>query len=192
MTPDTPNAHDAHDNTDQTPESARPAAEKNPVSAATKRPKHAAKKKPATKTKNNPTKNNQAKNNPTKNNPTNKKPAEKITSKAGLIRKVAGIIKAKGEKPRPSEIVKILQEEGVTVAPAQVSMTLKAAGYRPLRKRQKVKKAAGGIAAKKTAAAGRSNQISIDDLLAAKSVSGAFGGTDKAIAALQALKQFEN
>jgi hypothetical protein len=32
----------------------------------------------------------------------------------------------------------------------------------------------------------------MDDLLAAKSVSGAFGGTDKAIAALQALKQFES
>ena len=180
MTPDTPDAldaHDAHDNTDQKPEAARPAAEKKPGSAATKRPKHVAKKKPAAKTKKNPIK---------------KKPAEKITSKADLIRKVAGIIKSKGEKPRPSEIVKILQEEGVTVAPAQVSMTLKAAGYRPLRKRQKVKKAAGGIAAKKTAAAGRSNQISMDDLLAAKSVSGAFGGTDKAIAALQALKQFEN
>jgi hypothetical protein len=38
----------------------------------------------------------------------------------------------------------------------------------------------------------RSREISIDDLLAAKSVSGAFGGTDKAIAALQALKQFES
>lgn len=37
----------------------------------------------------------------------------------------------------------------------------------------------------------RQSQISIDDLLAAKSVSGAFGGTDKAIAALQVLKQLE-
>ena len=121
-----------------------------------------------------------------------KKPAEKITSKADLIRKVAGIIKAKGEKPRPTEIVKILKEEGVTVAAAQVSMTLKAAGYRPLRKRRKGKKTAEGIAANKAVGAGRTNQISIDDLLAAKSVSGAFGGTDKAIAALQALKQFES
>ena len=121
-----------------------------------------------------------------------KKPAEKITSKADLIRKVAGIIKAKGEKPRPTEIVKILAEEGVTVAAAQVSMTLKAAGYRPLRKRRKGKKTAEGIAAKKAVGAGRASQISIDDLLAAKSVSGAFGGTDKAIAALQALKQFES
>ena len=71
-------------------------------------------------------------------------------------------------------------------------MTLKAAGYRPLRKRRKGKKTAEGIAAKKAVGAGRASQISIDDLLAAKSVSGAFGGTDKAIAALQALKQFES
>jgi len=120
-----------------------------------------------------------------------KKPAEKITTKADLIRKVAGIIKAKGEKPRPTEIVKILAEEGVTVAAAQVSMTLKAAGYRPLRKRRNGKKAADGSAMKKAVVAGRASQISIDDLLAAKSVAGAFGGTDKAIAALQALKQFE-
>ena len=121
-----------------------------------------------------------------------KKPAEKITSKAALIRKVAGIIKAKGEKPRPKEIVRILKEEGVTVAPAQVSMTLKAAGYRPLRKRRKGKKAAEGMSANKAVGASRPGQVSVDDLIAAKSVSGAFGGTDKAIAALQALKQFES
>ena len=124
--------------------------------------------------------------------PASKRPAEEITSKADLIRKVAGIIKSKGEKPRPTEIVKILAEEGVTVAAAQVSMTLKAAGYRPLRKRRRGKKAAEGAATKKAVGAGRASQISIDDLLAAKSVSGAFGGTDKAIAALQALKQFES
>ena len=120
------------------------------------------------------------------------KMAEPMSSKADLIRKVAGIIKAKGEKPRPTEIVKILKEEGVTVAAAQVSMTLKAAGYRPLRKRRKGKKAAEGTTVKKAVGAGRASQISIDDLLAAKSVSGAFGGTDKAIAALQALKKFES
>ena len=123
--------------------------------------------------------------------PASKKPAEEITSKADLIRKVAGIINAKGEKPRPTDIVKILKGEGVTVAAAQVSMTLKAAGYRPLRKRRKGKKAAEGTTLKKAAGAGRASQISIDDLLAAKSVAGAFGGTDKAIAALKALKQFE-
>lgn len=115
-----------------------------------------------------------------------------MTSKADLIRKVAGIIKAKGEVVRPKDIVEILKKEGVDVFPAQVSMTLKAAGYRPLRKRRKGKKTAEGIAAKKSVGASRANQISIDDLLAAKSVAGAFGGTDKAIAALQALKKFES
>lgn len=117
--------------------------------------------------------------------------ADEATSKAGLIRKVAGIIKAKGAKPRPSEIVKILGDEGVKVSAAQVSQTLKAAGYRPLRKRRKAKKPAAVAAAKKPGGGGRAGELSLDDLLAAKSVSGAFGGTDKAIAALEALKRLE-
>jgi hypothetical protein len=124
--------------------------------------------------------------------PAAKKPEETITSKADLIRKVAGIINAKGEKPRPADIVKILQEEGVTVAPAQVSMTLKAAGYRPLRKRRKEGKTAEARASRHASGASPTGPISLDDLLAAKSVSGAFGSTDKAIAALEALKQLES
>ena len=123
--------------------------------------------------------------------PAAKKSADAITSKADLIRKVAGIIKAKGERPRPSEIVKILAAEGVVVAPAQVSMTLKAAGYRPLRKRRAGGRAATAAAPKAAVKPARTSGISMDDLLAAKSVSGAFGGTDKAIAALQALKRLE-
>jgi len=150
-------------NVDKKPEAAKPADKKSP--------KPAVKKKVAGKA---------------------SKKAEPMSSKADLIRKVAGIIRAKGEKPRPTDIVKILAEEGVTVAAAQVSMTLKAAGYRPLRKRRKGKKTAEATTVKKAVGAGRGNQISIDDLLAAKSVSGAFGSTDKAIAALQALKRFES
>lgn len=118
------------------------------------------------------------------------RPAAEVTSKADLIRKVAGIIKAKGEKPRPADIVRILGEEGVAVSAAQVSQTLKAAGYRPLRKRRKGRKAAAANASGKATATG-AKPISVDDLLAAKSVSGAFGGTDQAIAVLQALKRIE-
>lgn len=121
---------------------------------------------------------------------TAKVPVERITSKADLIRKVAGIIRAKGQRPRPSEIVKILQEEGVAVAPAQVSATLKAAGYRPLRRRRQGGRALGGPM-KSTGGASKRSHISLDDLLAAKSVSGAFGGTARAIAALQALRRLE-
>ena len=59
-------------------------------------------------------------------------------------------------------------------------------------KRRKSKRTVERVATRKAVGSGRTNQISIDDLLAAKSVSGAFGDTDKAIAALQALKQFES
>lgn len=121
-----------------------------------------------------------------------KKPAEEIRSKADLIRTVARIIRAKGKRPRPTEVVQILGEEGVEVSAAQVSMTLKAAGYRPLRKRRKGGKAADdGVDHKETDGVRWSKRISMDDLLAAKSVSGAFGGTDRAIAALRALKRLE-
>ena len=122
--------------------------------------------------------------------PGRRQPAAEATSKADLIRKVAGIIQAKGERPRPADIVRILGEEGVAVSAAQVSQTLKAAGYRPLRKRRKGRKAVAVNASGKATATG-AKPISVDDLLAAKSVSGAFGGTDQAIAVLQALKRIE-
>lgn len=113
-----------------------------------------------------------------------------VTSKADLIRKVAGIIKAKGQMPRPADIVRILGEEGVQVSAAQVSQTLKAAGYRPLRTRRRGRTTAPAKHPGGRAGAG-SKPISVEDLLAAKSVSGAFGGTDQAIAVLQALRRIE-
>ena len=59
-------------------------------------------------------------------------------------------------------------------------------GFRPLRKRRQGKKSAEGIAAKTSVGASRSVQLSVDDLLMAKNVSGDLGGTDKAIAVLRA------
>jgi hypothetical protein len=70
-------------------------------------------------------------------------------------------------------------------------MTLGPTGYRPLRKRRKSTKTAKVAATKKAVGGDRANQKSIDDLLAAKSVADAFGGTGKAIAALEALKRLE-
>ncbi len=109
-------------------------------------------------------------------------------NKSAEIRKLASAMKARGEKPRPSVVVTELAKRGVEVAPAQVSGVLKRMGFRPLRRRKKGAKAAGAAPAKRTA---KSAAISLEDLLAAKKVVGALGGTDKAIAALQALKQFE-
>lgn len=120
-------------------------------------------------------------------------------NKSEEIRTVAKAMKAKGMKPRPSLIVSELKAKGVKVAPAQVSGVLKRMGFRPLRRRSKAKPAAGAAAAPKSApgkhpvkTAGQSAVLSVDDLLAAKKMAGSLGGTEKAIAALQALKRFED
>jgi hypothetical protein len=110
-------------------------------------------------------------------------------NKSDEIRKVASAIKAKGDKPRPSVIVAELNTKGVKVAPAQVSMVLKRMGFRPLRRRKKAGGATATVAAPK--AGGRQQAVSVDDLIAAKKMAGSLGGTEKAIAALQALKRFE-
>jgi transposase len=117
------------------------------------------------------------------------KKAEPMSSKADLIRKVAGILKAKGEVVRPKDIVEILKKEGVTVAPAQVSMTLKAAGYRPLRKRTKRSEARSVAQAPSTGK--KADAVTVDDLIAAKKVVQQLGGTERALKAIEALKRFE-
>ena len=102
---------------------------------------------------------------------------------------MAGILKAKGEVVRPKDIVEILKKEGVDVAPAQVSMTLKAAGYRPLRKRRKRPEARS--VAQAPSRGKKAEAVTVDDLIAAKKVVQQLGGTDRAIKAIEALKRFE-
>jgi arginine repressor len=125
--------------------------------------------------------------------PTAKKPAD--VNKSAEIRKIATGMKAKGEKPRPSVIVVELKKLGITVAPPQVSNILKKMGFRPLRKRKGASKAKVGLAAAKATSAKsgakKTSIVSVEDLLAAKKAAGTIGGTDKAIAALHALKRFE-
>jgi hypothetical protein len=103
-------------------------------------------------------------------------------------------MKERGEKPRPVVIVATLKKQGVVVSSPQVSMVLKRMGFRP-RKRRK----AGEIAAAKGAKVAKSakvrvvrtGQLSIDDLIAAKKLVEQFGGADRALAAIAALKRFE-
>ena len=114
---------------------------------------------------------------------------EPMNSKADLIRKVAGVIKAKGEVVRPKDIVEILKKEGVDVFPAQVSMTLKAAGYSPLRKRKK--KSAAKSAIKAPSGSKKAGLVTVEDLIAAKKVVQQMGGTDRALKAIEALRRFE-
>jgi hypothetical protein len=105
----------------------------------------------------------------------------KGVNKSEEIRKLAKSLEAKGEKPRPVVIIAALKKQGVVVSSPQVSMVLKRMGFRPRPRKQ-----AGGTVVKV-----RGGAISIDELLAAKKLVGQFGGADRAMAALQALKQFE-
>ena len=112
----------------------------------------------------------------------------KGTNKSEEIRKVARAMKEKGEKPRPVAIIAVLKKQGVVVSSPQVSMVLKAMGFRP-RRRRKVAKATAS--AGKPATKGKKSGISVEDLVIAKKVIGQFGGAERALAAIQAVQHFE-
>lgn len=123
------------------------------------------------------------------------KPAAKELNKSEEIRKVAKLMKDKGEKPRPVAIIAVLKKQGVTVSSPQVSMVLKRMGFKPRRRRK-----SGGLAAVAAAAAkagktgpgGKKAKISVEDLVAAKKAVGRLGGLDRALAAIEALRQFDS
>jgi hypothetical protein len=110
--------------------------------------------------------------------------AKKEINKSEEIRKVANAMKAKGEKPRPVVIIETLKKQGIEVSSPQISMVLKKMGFRP-RKRSK----AAGVVKPISVKPSRNGLVTIDDLIAAKKVVGQFGSAEKAIAAIQALKQ---
>jgi len=114
----------------------------------------------------------------------------KGVNKSEEIRKVAKSMKDRGEKPRPVAIIATLKKNGVVVSSPQVSMVLKRMGFRPRKRR---KKAGGPAAAVRPAkAAGKpKGRVSVEDLVAAKKVVGQFGGPERALAAIEALLQFE-
>ena len=118
-----------------------------------------------------------------------KKPAAKDLNKSEEIRKVAAKMKAGGQKVRPSLIVQELAKQNVVVAPAQVSVVLKRIGFKPLRKRKKTRVEPKG---KAPAQARKVPAVGIEDLLAAKRAVEAFGGSDRAIEAIRALKRLED
>ncbi len=117
------------------------------------------------------------------------------TNKSEEIRKIARGMKEKGVKPRPVVIMAMLKKQDIVVSSPQISMVLKRMGFRP-RRRRSSKPAAGGVATRtnvaRKAVPGRREAISVDDLLAAKKLVSQFGGTDRALAAIAALKRFES
>ena len=116
------------------------------------------------------------------------KKESKGTNKSEEIRKIARTMKEKGEKPRPVAIIAMLKKQGIAVSSPQVSMVLKGMGFRPRRRRKAA--AAAARAASRPGKARRAG-ISVEDLVIAKKVIGQFGGAERALAAIQAVQQFE-
>ena len=108
---------------------------------------------------------------------------KKASKTKGSINKAEEIRKAAkemgGKKVRPKDLIAALAAKGITVAPAQVSATLKAAGMRRTRRK---KAAASPQAHHQSAPAGPT----LEHLLAAKALAGKLGGIDKAKKALDA------
>ncbi len=120
--------------------------------------------------------------------PADKKPAADL-NKSEEIRKLATSMKAKGEKPRPVTIIAALKAKDIEVSSPQVSMVLKRMGFRPRKRRKSGDLVAVAAAANKS---GKSkSKISVEDLVAAKKAVGRLGGLDRALAAIEALRQFE-
>jgi hypothetical protein len=114
-------------------------------------------------------------------------------NKSEEIRTLARSMQEKGEKPRPVVIIAALKKQGIVVSSPQVSMVLKRMGFRPRKRRKNGSaKETVGVAVVRKPAAGRSGSISIEELLAAKKVVAQLGGTDRALAAIAALKRFES
>jgi hypothetical protein len=124
--------------------------------------------------------------------PAEKKPAADV-NKSEEIRKLATAMKAKGEKPRPVTIIAALKKQGVEVSSPQVSMVLKRMGFRPRKRRKAGSLAAAVAVANKANKTGKAKaKISVEDLVAAKKAVGRLGGLDRAVAAIEALRQFES
>lgn len=120
--------------------------------------------------------------------PVTKKATDKGINKSAEIRRVAGVMKAKGEKPRPKTIMEILKKDGIVVSSPQVSMVLTKMGFRP-RKRRKSSEVAPRAAAGTTAKKG--TKVTVEDLVVAKKVAEQMGGWRKALDVLKALREFE-
>jgi transposase len=112
-----------------------------------------------------------------------KKSGRKSEPKNGEINKAERIrqaAKSLGKKVRPRDVIAELAKDGVVVSSAQVSTTLRAAGYR---RKRRGRKAAGATPTVKTTA------FHLDSLLAAKAFIEKAGGVEQAEAALTALKK---
>ena len=88
-------------------------------------------------------------------------------------------------------IIAALKKQGIVVSSPQVSMVLKRMGFKPRKRRKATNYVAAAAAANKSTKLKSRSKISVEDLVAAKKAVGRLGGLDRALAAIEALRQFE-
>ncbi len=117
-----------------------------------------------------------------------KKRRPKAAKASGSINKAEEIRNAAkqlgGKKVRPKDVIAALAAKGITVSSPQVSSTLKAAGYRRIRRKGR---AAGATGKAKSSAHAEQNGLSLEHLLAAKALIAKIGSVDAAKRALDVL-----
>ena len=113
------------------------------------------------------------------------KSAGKDINKSEEVRKAAKALKEQGEKPRPVVIIAALKKQGITVSSPQVSMVLKRMGFKPRKRRTPEEIAIQGTNRRGIA-------VSVEDLIKAKKMVKAFGSSDRALAAFEALKRLQH
>jgi hypothetical protein len=109
-----------------------------------------------------------------------------VVNKAAEIRRVANVLVAEGEIPRPKTIRERLRRDGLTVTSQQVSMALANTEF-AYRRIQVDQRQPPVVFPEPTLAL---SQVSIDDVLEARKFVERLGSLEKAMAALVALGQF--
>jgi arginine repressor len=115
--------------------------------------------------------------------PHGKKAAASTTNASEHInkaQKIRDVAKTMGKKVRPKDIIAVLAKEGIKVSSAQVSTTLRAAGFRRKRRGKKAAAAAHPATA---------HGLNLDALLAAKALIAKVGSVELAQEALAAMKK---
>jgi hypothetical protein len=113
------------------------------------------------------------------------------TSDSGKVNKAERIrqaAKALGKNVRPKDVIAELAKEHITVSSAQVSTTLRAAGYR---RKRRGKKATVGASSGSSAKKSNGRRIDLESLIAAKTLIQKLGNIEKAEEALSILKKLQ-
>jgi hypothetical protein len=109
---------------------------------------------------------------------------KKTTKTDGSINKAEEIRKAAkevgGRKVRPKDVIALLATKGISVSPPQVSATLKAAGYRRIRRHK-------ATTSPKAHHASHTSAVSLEHLLAAKALVSKLGSLEAAKKAIEVL-----